>query len=110
MTCDASALTAEACAKTYDASALRTDACASSIFEGVDNPTSLHPRGIYPILVTGFTLLSVHKKLGCPHKQKLGDPFFGKGYYSYITVVVSLRDFVDEMQTLSDEKGIAYDD
>jgi len=26
-----------------------------------------------------------------------------------MTVVVSLRDFVDEMQTLSGEKGIAYD-
>jgi len=26
-----------------------------------------------------------------------------------MTVVVSLRDFVDEMQTLLDEKGIAYD-
>jgi len=26
-----------------------------------------------------------------------------------MTVVVWLRDFVDEMQTLSDEKGIAYD-
>jgi hypothetical protein len=39
----------------------------------------------------------------------LGNPFFGKGYNSYLTVVVSLRDFVDEMQTLSDEKGIAYD-
>jgi hypothetical protein len=39
----------------------------------------------------------------------LGNPFFGKGYDSYMTVVVSLRDFVDEMQTRSDEKGIAYD-
>ena len=42
------------------------------------------------------------------HKP-LSNPFFGKGYNSYMTVVVSLRDFVDEMQTLSDEKGIAYD-
>jgi hypothetical protein len=39
----------------------------------------------------------------------LGTPFFGKGYNSYMNVVVSHRDFVDEMQTLSDEKGIAYD-
>jgi len=39
----------------------------------------------------------------------LGNPFFGKGNNSYMTVVVSLRDFVDEMQTLLDEKGIAYD-
>jgi hypothetical protein len=39
----------------------------------------------------------------------LGDPFFGKGYNSYMTIVVPLRDFVDEMQTLSDEKGVAYD-
>jgi len=39
----------------------------------------------------------------------LGNPFFGKGYNSFMTVVVWLRDFVDETQTLSDEKGIAYD-
>jgi hypothetical protein len=40
----------------------------------------------------------------------MGNPFFGKGYNSYMTVVVSLCDFIDEMQTLADEKGIAYDD
>jgi hypothetical protein len=51
----------------------------------------------------------------CPHSAQLQltravrQPFFGKGYNSYMTVVVSLRDFVDEMQTRSDEKGIAYD-
>ena len=39
----------------------------------------------------------------------LGNAFFVKGYTSYMTIVVSLRDFVDEMQTLLDEKGIAYD-
>jgi hypothetical protein len=39
----------------------------------------------------------------------LGNPFFRKGYNSFMAVVVSLRDFVDEMQTLSDEIGIAYD-
>jgi hypothetical protein len=39
----------------------------------------------------------------------LGNPFFGKGYNSFMAVVVSLRDFVDGMQTLSDEKVIAYD-
>jgi len=38
----------------------------------------------------------------------LGNSFFGKGYNLSMTVVVSLCDFVDEMQTLSDEKGIAY--
>ena len=39
----------------------------------------------------------------------VGQPFFGKGYNSYVAVVVSLCDFVDEIQPLSDEKGIAYD-
>jgi len=41
--------------------------------------------------------------------RPLGNPFFGKGYNSFMAVVVSLRDFADEMQTLSDEKEIAYD-
>jgi hypothetical protein len=45
----------------------------------------------------------------CHERSPLGSPFFGKSYNSSMTVVVSLRDFVDEMQTLSDEKGIAYD-
>jgi hypothetical protein len=40
----------------------------------------------------------------------VGNLIFGKGYNRNMTVVVSLRDFVDEIQTLSDEKGIAYDD
>jgi hypothetical protein len=39
----------------------------------------------------------------------LGKPFFSKGYNSYMTVVVSLRELFDETQTLSAEKGIAYD-
>ena len=51
----------------------------------------------------------VNRALYDPLIHVLGNPFFGKGYNSYMTVVVSLRDFVDEMQTLSDEKGIAYD-
>jgi hypothetical protein len=42
-------------------------------------------------------------------RAALGNLFFGKGYNSSMTIVVSLTDFVDEMQTLSDEKGIAYD-
>jgi hypothetical protein len=53
--------------------------------------------------------------LGCDElrrgvsRQPLGTPIFGKGYTSYMTVVVSLRDFIDEMQILVGEKGIAHD-
>jgi len=39
----------------------------------------------------------------------LGNPFFGKGYNSCMTVVVLPRDFVGEMQTLPDEKGVPDD-
>jgi hypothetical protein len=32
-----------------------------------------------------------------------------KGYNSFMAVVVSLLNFVDEMETFPDEKGNAYD-
>jgi hypothetical protein len=42
-------------------------------------------------------------------RKPLSNSFFGKGYNSYMTVVVALRDCIDEMQKLSDEKGIPYE-
>jgi hypothetical protein len=41
-----------------------------------------------------------------PVTQTVGQPVFGKGYNLLMTLVVSLRDFVGEMQALSDDRHV----